>query len=986
MRIHLRNKWSLILTFLFLCQSAFADSFHLLTASDESRQPSAAGGSDSYSPILTPDGRVVLFTSAAENLCLTTNNTAAVVSSQGALNVFVRDSTNGTTSLISANINGTGGGNANSIAAGISTNGHFALFESSASDLILNDTNNVKDIFVRNLTNEVTVCVSVSTNGGNANGASWDAVFTPDGRYVAFVSAADNLVWDDTNGIPDVFVRDLELNTTVLASPGAMSVTVASASEMPQISDDGRFVAFHSTATNLVADVGTSGEIYLRDLLEGTTIFASTDASMLSTNAFSFNHVISANGRFVAFQVRGNPGTKTILRYDRETGLTDLIHTNICVPNTSPAFVRNLSMTPDGRFIAFIANAGAGSCVNTYIQVWDADTATTTLVSGDTNGVVPVDSTCDWPTIDATGRFVSFVSSAPGLVTNVLSGLYHVYRRDILLETTTLINVDTNGTGSEVIPTGIPQISEGGRFVAFEAFDGGFVAGDNNRAYDVFLRDVVNGTTELISASSPQLPSFAGAGSSIMSAPSVSSSGRYIAFDSSADDLVGNDANGKRDIFVRDTFDGATTLVSVNTNGFSANGMCLDPSISGDGRYVAFVSTASDLAPKGADKVWNVFVRDMQSPGVALASVSTIGTSGGNNDSFGPQISADARHLLFRSRASNLATIQSGTNLFLRVLESSTTVALTTAGVSDASMTPDGKYVAFIGNIGSGNLLYIWDSEASARVYTNFNLENVRVAISPDGDYLAYVRNSQLNALNWRTGSNWLVGPITRPIQTGLRFSGDGQFLTFATTNMQSVVNDTNGTFDTFLFDLQAGTKTHISRSHDTSEAGDAASDVPAISFDGRFVAYRSTASNIIPGVSNLWPNIILYDRLAGTNKLLSSGGNNWLLPPVFSGDGRSLVFASSASGLSTTDFNRGTDVFGFAFLYATITPGTGGDGPTISWTVMPGENYQVQFKNSLDDAIWQVLNGDIVVSGSHAFIEDASPANDQKIYRVLAF
>jgi len=967
---------------LFAIHPAIGKEFHLISSADGSQQPSAGGGSDSYSPIMTPNGDHILFTSAAGNLCLTTNQTAFLSSYAGGLNVFVRNRTNGTTTLLSVNTNGTGFGNADSIGLGISTNGQIALFESAASNLVANDTNKTKDVFIRNLVDETTVRVSVSTNGGNANGVSRDAVMTPDGRYVAFVSAATNLVVNDTNGIADVFVRDLESGTTVLASSGATRVNLESISEAPLISNDGRFVAFRSTATNLVPGVSFPGQVYLRDLQAGLTVFASAEAVVQSTNNVSYNHTISADGRHVVFQTGGAQAIQTILRYDRQTGATETISTNAARGTLDG---HTISMTPDGRFVAFISNTNPPSINNTSVRVWDANSGETTLVSGTPLGAIPPSSTCEWPSIDPSGRFVSFVSNASGLVTNALSGAYHVYVRDLLSGSTTLINVNTNGTGSPVGPMTVPQMSDDGQFVAFDAFDGGIVSGDDNRTSDVFLRDTVNNTTELVSARAAELPSFAGAGSSTISSSAVSWTGRYIAFVSTAENLVTNDGNSKRDIFVRDNLEGSTSLVSVNTNGVSANGTSTEPSISGDGRYVAFTSSASDLAAKGTNKVWNVFVRDLYSQTIVLGSVATNAIAGANSDSSSPQLSADGRFLLFFSKASNLVTTATGTtNLFLRDLAGLTTVALTTHGVVESSITRDGRYIAFLGNVGSGNRLFIWDSLASARVYTNHSLQIASGVISPNGQYLAYVENSQLYILNWRTGSALPAGATTLPLAGGLQFSGDERFLTFSTKSPGP--SDGNSTFDTFLFDLGKGIKTQISTRPNATAAADAASIDPAISYDGRFVAYRSFASNLVLHATNSWPKIVLYDRIKGTNTLVNFGANQFSLAPVFSGNGRFLVFPTSSSAVNAEDQNSATDLFGYAFLYATVTPGISGDGPTISWPTMPGENYQVQFKENVDDPSWQVLDGDILISETEASIKDSSPTGDQRIYRILAF
>src|SRR5262249_13263418 len=160
-------------------------------------------------------------------------------------NVFLRARTNTTCILVTLGLDGTGAGNGDSIPTGISTNNRSVLFESNASNLVTNDTRGLMNIFVRDLATGTTILVSVVTNGTPANGASRASTMTPDGRFVAFVSLANNLVPNDTNGISDVFVRDLLLGTTTLVSVGAVRSTDIYqlhfyGSESPDITPDGR--------------------------------------------------------------------------------------------------------------------------------------------------------------------------------------------------------------------------------------------------------------------------------------------------------------------------------------------------------------------------------------------------------------------------------------------------------------------------------------------------------------------------------------------------------------------------------------------------------------------------------------------------------------------------------------------------------------------------------------------------------------------------
>ncbi len=237
---------------------------------------SATAGGDSLGPIISRDGRYVLFSSSADNLTTNTNGFAFAPAYSAVMNVYLYDRTNGTTALVSINTNGNGGGNADSLAVAISANGQYVLFESAATNLVVSAIGGFNNIFVRDLVNGTNILVSVGTNGVSGNGDSRSSTMTPDGRYVAFVSAASTLVANDTNGIADIFVRDLQLGVTTLASPGATTantgVFAVSSSESPDISDDGHYVAFFSSATNLVPGINTAGEIYVRDLNAGVTL------------------------------------------------------------------------------------------------------------------------------------------------------------------------------------------------------------------------------------------------------------------------------------------------------------------------------------------------------------------------------------------------------------------------------------------------------------------------------------------------------------------------------------------------------------------------------------------------------------------------------------------------------------------------------------------------------------------------------------------
>ena len=211
-------------------------------------------------------------------------------------------------------------------------------------------------------------------------------------------------------------------------------------------------------------------------------------------------------------------------------------------------------MTPDGRFIAFIGNTNIVTPKYPSILVWDGQSGSTILASPDRNNNIPVNATFAWPTIDSTGRFVAFLSSATNLVTNSLSGDFHLYVRDIQAGSTALVDSDTNGVGVTLNTAPVPSLSADGRYVAFESPDTKLVPRDSNRSLDVFVRDISSNATELVSSRAAALPSNAPNAPNTLSLFSVSSDGRYVAFSTETDNLIANDTNGCRDIVVRDLF------------------------------------------------------------------------------------------------------------------------------------------------------------------------------------------------------------------------------------------------------------------------------------------------------------------------------------------------------------------------------------------------------------------------------------------------
>ena len=461
------------------------------------------------------------------------------------------------------------------------------------------------------------VNVNITGTGGGNSGAR-NPQITPDGRFVAFESSASNLVTTtDNNREQNIFVRDLQTNTTALASINVIGEFFTDFdSRNPQITPDGRFVVFNRE----------SGNVYMRDLQLGTTTLVSIDTTGTRGGNFSSN---------------------------------------------------NQQITPDGRFVLFQSSASDLVTIDNNEQpdifVRDLWTKTTTLVSINAVGTDSGNGSSyqgldESPQITPDGRFVVFQSRANNLVTTDNNGEQDIFVRDLQVGTTTLISINTAGTDSGNRRSGYfdPKITPDGRFVVFDSFANDLVANDNNSSSvsDVFIRDLQTTTTTLVSVNI----TGTGSGNNFSGNPQITPDGRFVVFSSRASDLVSADNNEEFDIFVRDLQMGTTTLVSINaadTNG--GNDTSRNPQISSDGRFVTFESDASDLVTTDIEnRESDIFLRDLQTETTTLVSSNTAGTGGGNDFSFDPKITPDGQFIVFESRANNLATIDtsSGVNVY----------------------------------------------------------------------------------------------------------------------------------------------------------------------------------------------------------------------------------------------------------------------------------------------------------------------------------
>jgi hypothetical protein len=401
---------------------------------------------------------------------------------------------------------------------------------------------------------------------------------------------------------------------------------------------------------------------------------------------------------------------------------------------------------------------------------------------------------------------------------------------------TTLVSVNSDGQQGNDNSL-YPFISSDGRYVAIESSASNLVNGDTNGMIDVFVHDVVTGLTTRESVSSSGIQ-----GNGVSDFASISSDGRFVAFESNANNLVSDDVNATEQIYLHDRQSGETSLISVSPDGHPGNSTSAYPAISSDGKFIVFISRATNLINGDTNGVNDTFVRDIQNNITIRISVAPDGTQG-NNNSFGSvSISSDGRYVAFCSSATNLVN----------------------------------------GDSNSHTDIFIHDMQTGETKITS---------VATDG--------TQGNA------------DVT---QFDFAISASGRFVTFSSVASNLVSGDTNGKSDVFVRDTQTNTTTRVSVSS-SGEEGNNISISSDISNNGRYVAFYSLASNLVSGDTNGIEDVFVRDTKNESTVQISVDsngveGNHESYSPSISDDGRYVAFESSASNLVIGDTNNKADIF----------------------------------------------------------------------------
>jgi Tol biopolymer transport system component len=402
----------------------------------------------------------------------------------------------------------------------------------------------------------------------NPNGASSQPVMSSDGRFVAFASRASNWGVKDPNGhVSDVYLWDQYGGSFGLVSSTTAVKGADGPSSAPAISASGAVVAFVSSATNLVTgDTNHASDVFVRTPAGVVRVSVATDGAQI--NGPSTQPDISADGRFVTFTSQASKlEPPEVYVHDLVTGATGLV-----------------SARPDGR-------PGTGPAGNSAVS--------------------------------ADGRFVAFQSAAPDLVARDTNRVADVFVRDLATQVTQRVSVSSSGrqqnraVASPFTP--VPDISGNGRVVVFDSDATNLVPRDRNHHTDVFARDLATHVTSRVSLATTDQE-----GDSDSFAPTLSSDGRYVTFESYATNLTPRDPP-REDIFVRDRQRHQTVMADVSSSNRPrgpehVRQLLQRAAVSDDGRTVAFVSTATDLAIRDRDRAQDVFLRRLWPPPLATAS------------------------------------------------------------------------------------------------------------------------------------------------------------------------------------------------------------------------------------------------------------------------------------------------------------------------------------------------------------------------------
>jgi Tol biopolymer transport system component len=968
----------------------------------------------SGNPLISENGRWVVFESRATNL-------TATPAPLGSVNIYARDLWSNVTVLVSADTNGAPFSGTISL-AGISASGTTVLFVASNASVLAPGADAPAQLFLRDITGGVTMCVSSNIAALLGNGASSSfASLSRDASSVAFLG-------NDTNGAHFPMFADLQAHSLV-------RLFAYGVSNSPSVmSADGSGVAFDVTTNNGVS------RIYVWRRASGTLEVARENPGDFSGNA-THPHALNADGRFIALtETSSSYFTNWTPRYqlfrqDTVGGSLDLVsaNTNGAADSTSE---RNTAIviSPNGRFVAF-------------------DSIASDLVERDFNNANDIFLR------DVNARATELISAA------------HTQR---------VSNVGVS------FATLTPQsLSSNGQFIVFTRLDEPASFADTNSWPDVFLSDTVSGSTFSLSINTNPFvsPDGSALNTNAFASPIITADGRAVAALRRRSVLVNTptlsdlvvaraDSNG---VF-NTVFHDAAPLFGWDNGSPRVVGSSGSASFSGDGALMTFHSTSSPLTEyPDYNNFSDVFVRHFNRTGHFaymngttnfIISKDTNGYVAATGLSTNPVFSPDGRWVAFFTSASNVVFTPSPTNLYRW---GHSNFAFNALQLVAADLGTNRGHTNFLVRFTNQLCSYVLQSNyfdgsfpgAQPTVYLRPLTNEASAALfSADSRYVffiertsgAYYRHDLFGThLTWyhRSDTNENPGPILTNFPapgapnllactncTNATVSTDGELITF-----ERLRAGTSNVFDVYARDLRDGSETLVSGSVSGALAN-GSSTTPLMSGDGRFVIFQSKAGDLIANDTNGFTDIFVRDRLLGVTMLVSAnaqgrGANGPSTAPVLASDGRTVAFQSFANDLAPGDYNDKRDVFvlklgsgdsdgdgldddwELVYFNTLARDGTGdadndgindraeflaGTDPTngesifrvltltapgattrnVIWFGNPARNYRVEFKDDVAAAGWTTLNAAPSWNGATATATDSNATNAQRFYRVV--
>ncbi len=638
----------------------------------------------SDTPSISADGTRIAFVSDATNL--------DPLDQDSQYDIYIRElDASPTTILVSVNADGTVKGNGASLYPVISSDGTRVAFVSDASNLDPQDTDNLSDVYIRELgTNPTTILASSGSQQPN-EGESHSAAISGDGSQVAFVSSDSALVLNDFNSSPDVIIRSVDDQTNDLASRAHPLLTVSTSGFGASLdpppspnqpptpgyptmypgqhmqSADGRFVVFVSQSTNLISAVSVPEgiqQVYRYDVVrQEVELVSSNSSGTAAGNSTSDSPTISADGSRVAFRslasnldpLDGDSFSDIFVRELGDTPQTVLASVDTTGNNKGNANSHSPIISANGTWVVYTSKANnlhpldQDSKQDVYVRKLD-QTPATILASVDAAGIVKSDGDSSSASISADGTRVAFSSSARNLHPLDSDIFSDIYVRELdATPTTILASLDASGSIKGNFDSTSPVISANGKRVAFLSQATNLHPSDKDPNRDIYVRVLDDNTTTLMAS---------GFGRNDSHSVTISADGTRVAFATTNSlDPLETYPHRDTDVYVRELdATGRLMLASVTAEGTAkANRGAFSPRISADGKRVVFLSQSTNLDPLDGDTLPDVYVRELDAtPTTLLASVNRDGTAKGNGRSTFPLINDDGAQVVFVSLASNL--------------------------------------------------------------------------------------------------------------------------------------------------------------------------------------------------------------------------------------------------------------------------------------------------------------------------------------------